>query len=1266
MEGVQTVDVSWLHHSQKDHLSRTKSVTSTGSSRPEGTGTGSGTSTSTKDSAPNPSKAHRRTRSNSSPARPPSSNSSAPKREPQPDSIPEETKATPTPTPTPESPADQNSSSTSTTPAPTAAKTVPKPATGRRNSWISSLSSKFSSGSTPPSQSSLKGSPASPKATGPLDLNPFGAAYSPKDKEEEKKDDSNSNPFTSSSPKGPSFIHNALRKFSSNSGGLPRLPPNAANCPRRVMNLDQDRERCKIADLNQAKLHRVAFCVDVEIAGLSHRDSDEDAPPTNQMRQHLPESNRQKSKKADEKAETKTEAKAEAKTDANTEAKTDVKVEAKEKDKEEAKALINNQAAVAEKEAPASVPAPAPASTPAAASALVPSTTTQPSSPPSAQQTETSTEGTSAAPPKPADPESNGEKKDPTRKQEKKKRSEEERKERKERKRRQAVANGSIPLQLDAENDEDEARPPVAGAPRSKTQNHPTTDPVRIYRRCCQLRETPVLKRVVDEISSPSSTLAESPGTVAALDLSNFPMTPQDIATLSDWLAVVPVRKLLLENCALTDASVRAILSALLSTKTVEQMRYRRKRNRKFESPSLKFERWGVVEKLSLKDNPKIGRDGWRHIGLFVHLSKSLKAIDLSGIPFPKPRVGSDGSQSSSSCTDVCDTFACALAERFSGDHLEELLMSECKPSSEQVKRICEASTKMGLRRLGFANNDVTRESLGHIIEYVRAGQCEGLDLGGNPIKNDLDLIADAIEPDQAFYALSLADCSLDPTVISPFLQALTQVHNLRFIDFSHNPGLFTAQPNALGAFRRFLPKMPSLKRIHLADVNLSPDHIIGLAEVLPECPSLCHLNILENPQIASLASATDPAVQEEACAVYASMMAAVRVSGTIIAVDIEVPTAENNEVVKALASQIVAYSLRNLEGAAIGEDIPEALALPPSKDVTVPEILQHIVGHSISAEEPFDEEDDVAPDEDYVIGGTGVVKALGVCLGNLDHHGSDMPGDSVPTSGTTTPRRPRSRGVVAKRPRDMSKNLLESARNIRTRIQSALIREDRAGNDANYRRLQFLDLTLHRMIQRFEDEYPETRLAPQPAPSSAPVDIGSQHSGEDLNGSAVLNGNLSGSVMDNENAIDDEETDQYAIHLSRTSSMTSLHARAMTSEEGHVHRLGQNLRRDFLNPPEREEGDDEDDDSHLVALREKLERLHEQQAQSSFNSNDAFAKLGNTVDELWAAQRQDAESFEKFKQSQIAAQINSGLRPSPNLNRKSDSTDSESKSSPS
>ncbi|CAG8907963.1 unnamed protein product [Penicillium egyptiacum] len=1197
MEGVQSVD--------QDHLSRTKSVSA--SDKP---GTVEEPTTSQ-------SKSHRRSRSNSNPARPtPAPSTSEPKQAPQNDTAPVQAKPPPV---------EKNEEQKPSTPSPASRKTDPKPI-GRRNSWISSLSSKFSSGSTPPSQPSLKASPASPKTTSPLEThNPFGAAYSPRDKEEERKDDSN--PFTSSSPKGPSFIHNALRKFSSNSGGLPKLNPNDSICPRRVMNIDQNRHRCKVADLNQAKLNRVAFCVDVEIAGISHRDDDEEAPPTNQLRQPLPES---KSKKAD----------------------------LKSKEQDEAGALKHHKATLAENDGASLAPAPVPA--PATSDAKA--------------QSSSSTDTTSSKPS--TEPSPSGEVIDPTRKQEKKKRSEAERKERKERKRRQAVANGSVPLQLDAENDEEYARGLAPDVPRAKTQSHPTTDPVRIYRRCCQLRETPVLKRVVDEISKPSSTLAESPGTVAALDLSNFPMTSQDLATFSDWLAVVPVRKLILENCALTDTSVRAILSALLSTKTVEQMRYRRRRSRRPESPdSNDHERYGVVEKLSLKDNPKIGREGWRHMSLFIHLSKSLKAIDLSGIPFPQGQVAIDGSgttgQPQSPMADVSIVFASALAERFAGDHLEELLMSECYPSVDAVKQICQATTKMGLRRLGFANNGLTRDGLEHVTEYLKAGQCEGLDLGGNAIKDDLDLVTDAIEPETPLYALSLADCSLNPSVICPLLQSLAQIHNLRFIDFSHNRELFSSQPNALGAFRRFLPKMPSLKRFHLADVNLSPDHVIGLAEVLPECPSLCHLNILENQQIMDLASTTDSVAQEEACAVYASMMAAVRVSRTIIAVDIDVPSAENNEVVKALGSQIVAYSLRNLEGGAIAEELSDSTS--PLEDIPVPDILQHIVGHSGISEEPHDDEDEAAPDEDYVIGGTGVVKALGVCLGNLDQHGLDVLGEqSLPASGTTTPGRRKSRGVPTKRPRDMSKNLLESARNIRVRIQSALIREDRAGNDANYRRLQFLDMTLHGMIQRFEDEYPETRIIPQLPPAVPVPDTVSQHSGDDDgSGSIAAGGNMNSGQLD-ETGGDEEDTDQYAVRLSRTSSMTSLHSRAMTSQEGHIHRIGQNLRRDFLKPSlvpgDRDEDVDYDDgSSHIAALRKKLDLLHDEQSLSQFDDFDAdmaFNHLGTTVDELYAVQQQDAEGFERFKQSQIAAQINSGLRPRDKVEPGTGCDESESKAS--
>ncbi|KAJ9315924.1 hypothetical protein DTO271D3_3902 [Paecilomyces variotii] len=1178
MDSVETVDVSWLHHSRKDTLSRTKSTSSAISDKSGSSVETTETQTAAKPLSSNVNHLTSATRK------------SSPDQQTQTVSRSQDDLKAGSVGQT----AGENKGSTQTlgsqnaTPKP-AGSTAPVRQPSRRPSWISNLSSKFSSSaSSPPAQNNQKENSTPPRPIPPtsrLDLpNPFGAAYSPKDKEERNGD--GPNPFISSSPRS-GFLHNALRKLSSSStNGSGKMATNGVVCQRRVMNVNQNRDRCRVPDLNQSKLKRVAFCVDVEIAGISRRDSD------------------------DEKADSRPK-----------------KADVRSKEKGEGEALKHPQAVLPEKENKAV----------ATGSGKGP---TQENGSQGDAKTDVPT-------------------KEPTRKQEKKKRSEEERKERKERKRRLAEANGSIPMQLTwGEDDDETSSAPTSSTGRSRTQSQPTTDPVRIYRRCCQLRETPVLKKLVEQISSPSSTLAESPGTVAVLDLTDFPMSLEDIITFSDWLAVVPVRKLILENCALTDEGVRSILAGLLATKTAEQARYRRRRSRK---PNLqtdpKEESFGVVEKLSLKKNPKIGPEGWRHICLFVHLSKSLKAIDLSGIPFPRPPAAANGPGSLNRTeypgADIGAVFSTALEKRFGGSHLEELLLSECRPATGDVGKICDAAVAFGLRRLGLANNELTREGLQHVVRYLQSGKCEGLDLGGNPLEDHLDLLPSAFDSKHPLYALSLADCSLTPPTLAPLLQAFVRLPNFRFVDLSHNRGLFSSQPDALIMLRRYLPKMPLLKRIHLADVDLSPDHAIALAEILPECPSLCHLNIMENSQIRRLAEAADPASQEEACAVYASLMAAVRVSRTIIAVDIEVPTAESNEFVKALASQIVAYSLRNLERSSMEEDLSGSTDAGTEGDVPIPEILQHVVGH-LDGEELGEEDDDPAPDEDYVIGGTGVAKALGVCLGNADHHHSDSLDFSAPPSGTTTPRHRKSRSRPPKRPRDMSKNLLVAARKIRLRIQSALVREDRAGNDTNYRRLQFLDYTLQKMIQRFEYEYPETRVAAPPPPPAPREDTSSQHSDE-INDQGISGGSPpSGTNFDDETAIDDEDTEHYVMGISRSSSNTSLHSRALTSEEGHIHRLGQSIRRDFLKDyPAANLSSSPLDDSHIASLREKLERLRGEQIRSRVESvgpDKALEELGCTMEELWLIQKQDAEAFQKFKESQIAAQINAGMRPSPSV----------------
>lgn len=195
-------------------------------------------------------------------------------------------------------------------------------------------------------------------------------------------------------------------------------------------------------------------------------------------------------------------------------------------------------------------------------------------------------------------------------------------------------------------------------------------------------------------------------------------------------------------------------------------------------------------------------------------------------------------------------------------------------------------------------------------------------------------------------------------------------------------------------------------------------------------------------------------------------------------------------------------------------------------------------------------------------------------------------------------------------------------------------------------------------MIQRFEDEYPETRIAPVTVPEASSQN--SVDNGSNLGAPSLAQPN--GNNVDNETAIDDEDTDNYAIRLSRSSSVTSLHARAMTSEEGHVHRLGQNLRRDFLGPSIDQTDDDDPsnlDYSYINALREKLDRLHEKQEQEqerSLLADKTFEELGSTVEDLLATRRQDAETYKKFKQSQIAAQINSGRRSRPSTANQDDS----------
>lgn len=729
-----------------------------------------------------------------------------------------------------------------------------------------------------------------------------------------------------------------------------------------------------------------------------------------------------------------------------------------------------------------------------------------------------------------------------------------------------------------------------------------------------------------------------------------------------------------MENCGLTDEGVRVILAGLLAAKCPDWERRKQKKGKWGEVPQ-----GGFVERIVFKNNSKIGRDGWRYISTFITMCRSLKSMDLSKVPFPQPAAApatppahashlhlTKTTSSTTSNPDISCVLGKAIGERLAGREFELINLAECGMSTAQLGDIIDGVIKSGLRRLGIAGNHISPEGIQHVARYVREGKCEGLDLGGNDLKDQLGVIAGALNESNSLYALSLADCHLTPDSLWSLFPALSKLNNFRFIDLSQNHGLFESEPSALSLLRRYLPRIPTLKRIHLTDVSMTPEQAIALAEILPESPNLAHVNIMENPGLAALANAKEEANQEEACALYASLMAAVRVSQTIICIDIEVPSADSSEVVKALAKQVVAYCLWNMERGPVAEISEAAAALSEphggEKEVAVPDVLLHLVGHVEGMHNHDD--DEPAPDEDYVIGGTGVVKALGICLrnrGNDSRRASADPFSDMTEggSGSVTPRTP----VKGGKAKDMSKNLLGSARKIRARLQPALVKESRSVDQNNYRRLQFLDQTLEGMIKRFEDEYPETRLPTTitspplpdheqlPPDQASPTDLSLTLSRNDTNTSA--DADVDPTPFD-EAAPPSEDEDASAIRpmLSRHNSDVSLASRALSQEEGRMHRFGQQFRREILKPEQADHLHSttglEDQPRHLQMLRAMVEGLGGEEIKDRINKQGTDAVLEELSNEASVLRErlmeQDPEGWEKFRESQEAAIRNQRL----------------------
>ncbi|KAM0499653.1 hypothetical protein ACHAPB_005841 [Verticillium nonalfalfae] len=1065
----------------------------------------------------------------------------------------------------------------------------------RRNSWFSSISSKFSS-SPNPSTTAPSSSPTAqpPQTTPPKDTTPAPPKAVPSRNavlQHATKPDGDL-PYTPAPPsRGQSSFLGVFRRLSSSGGALHNSQRgNHGLVERKILNVDRNRERCAIAALHQAKLRRVAFSVDVEIAPMPKYTDAE-----NGVKSTVP---------------------------------ADKSTKRKLTEKGEGEALKNPKTIEEQKEQEGVVKA---------TGEQLPKEPEREGSEVGQQQQK---QDVAANTPTLADKEREA------RKKEKKKKSEEERKARKEKKRKLAEANGTVPMEIhlddsDSSGEISPAAPPPVEAP--KTTAYPTTNPVRIYRRCCQLRETPILKRITEQLNEPAN-LSSDVGVVEKLDLTGYWMQLPDLITLGDYLAVVPVKEVILENCGLSDEGLRVILAGLLAARRPES-----RRRKQVTHPEGLTRQGGVVERLVLKNN-KLGVDGWKHTCLFIYLCRTLRHLDLSMVPLPRPvspkthpghrPLHLPHLHHQSEEITLASLFSKAVGQRLAGSNLELLHIGGIEPTSEELGTIIDGVIECGVKRLGLAHNNIDDKGLEHVARWVTSGNCVGLDLGGNDLRENLEVFANAISSDSPLWGLSLAECNLRAGTLCKILPKLVPLGNFRFIDLSHNRDLCRTEPSAISLLR---------KRIHLADVAMSSEQAIALAEILPEVQNLAHISFLENPDLVNLADAQTEESQEEACALYASLLAATRVSNTMVCVDIDVPSERSGEIVKAMAKQVVAYCLRNLQRFPIAEISSAVQALsdgqdaPAGQEPPYPDVLAHLVGHDVLNQDEVASDDESAPDDDYVIGGTGVVKALTCCLKNRGDESRRQSGEFIREveGGITLPAIPQPRLPHGKA-KVMSKHLLASARKIRVRLQPAIARaKNNASDEENYRKLMFLDTTLANIIKRFEDEFPDTRV--DESTEQTVADAASAKSDQ-------LGTSLSSELDPEQIAIPSDPEDDLDLQVrpsvSRSNSIMSHTSRALADEEGRILRAGHKFRSGIIKPEHYGLLNSPDELSfepkHEASMLDMVEELDDPELSRKAKEKGIIRLFReDRVEISEALRRVDPEYWERFVESQEKARGN-------------------------
>ncbi|KAF9563878.1 hypothetical protein EC968_004672, partial [Mortierella alpina] len=411
------------------------------------------------------------------------------------------------------------------------------------------------------------------------------------------------------------------------------------------------------------------------------------------------------------------------------------------------------------------------------------------------------------------------------------------------------------------------------------------------YLVACNNREEFPVDRLVADMRSASSRPANP--LLTTIDLSGELLPRKTLDPIADVLTLeFGLKHLILDNCGLEDDTLKMLLYSLLLTDTLTV--------------------------LSVQDNKKIKSTGFKYISVFVKKTKSLKSLNVSGVPMDKKSV-------------EFLAHALRVGRLGFGSRLEELRMDQCGLRGNLLEIMAPAIRESNLRQVSMRSNRIgasggvwigvlmrdyddqpnkaipnnnEEQGFKRVFPGVanpellkRTRGVEVLDVSDNDLRQGADFVAQTLRRNMSLKCLVLANNNLDPARLAVLADALKLNIGLQALDLSNNR-VGGPVVTGINALTQKLSYNKTLTKLSLSNTGLQSEGAIALAEFLPETRTLTQLDLTGN-ELVDIAGVM-------------ALSVSIRMNKSLTCLDMNVPP--NDAEFARLSRDILRACIRNME----------------------------------------------------------------------------------------------------------------------------------------------------------------------------------------------------------------------------------------------------------------------------------------------------------------------------------------------------------------